>query len=336
MTIEITQQKSDEALWDCVQRMLSDLHNSTSPITTIEHKRSELSSSYECEIVTVELADGQRFRLFLKSFGFSNIPKHQPRERAERELRVYRDLLVHAALGTPIHYGSVWNEDAGRYWLLLEFVEGQQLRHCEIVHWIRAAAWLGRMQSYFTPRVEELSHCVYLVRHDAEFFLSKAERATRALYQYPPSHRERLANILSSYEQLTAFMANQPQTLVHGHYRPQNILVGIDAATRRLCPVDWEVAALGSPIYDLAHLLDGFEGPMLEELVQAYCAEAGTCGVSRADGEDLLCILNCFWLHRTITLLGKAVEERFPMTGVMKLLDRAEMFNEFLRNTDHR
>jgi thiamine kinase-like enzyme len=335
MATDITQQKGEEALWDCIRRALSDEHGPVSQIRTIERQRSEFSSSYECEIVTVQLTGGQQFRFFLKSFSFSQIPRQQPRARRERELRVYRDLLANADLGTAAYHGSVWNEEANRYWLLLEYVAGQELRHCEIGHWIRAAGWLGRMQSYFSQHTETLRHCDYLVRHDAEFFLLNAERATRALYQYPPSHRERLANTLHRYEQVAAFMANQPRVFVHGHYRPQNIIVGTDGAPRRLCPVDWEMAALGSPMYDFAQLVDGFEGPVLEELLQAYCDGAGPCGVSSAAGQDLHCILNCLWLHRTITLLGKAVEERFPETGVMKLLNRAETFRDFLHRVNH-
>jgi thiamine kinase-like enzyme len=155
----------------------------------------------------------------------------------------------------------VWNEEANRYWLLLEYVPGQQLRHCELGQWIRAAGWLGRMQSYFSRHTEKLTHRDFLVRHDAGLFMVTAERAMRAMYQYAPSYHERLAVILHRYEQVAAFMASQPRVFVHGHYRPQNIIVDVDGAERRLCPVDWEMAALGSPMYDFAQLVDGFEGP---------------------------------------------------------------------------
>jgi hypothetical protein len=42
-------------------------------------------------------------------------------------------------------------------------------------------------------------------------------------------------------------------------------------------------------------------------------------------------ILDCFCLHRTITLLSKSFEENFPESGVVKLLDRAEMLKRCLR-----
>jgi thiamine kinase-like enzyme len=336
MTTDVTRTKSNNALWDCVRRALSDEHSAISRIRAIERRRSELSSSYECEIVTVQLTDGQQCEFFLKSYDIPNRPKHQAQALRERELRVYRDLLTHVDLGTAAYRGSAWDEEVNRYWLLLEYVEGQELRHCDIDHWIRAAGWLGRMQRYFYQHTEMLRRCDYLERHDAEFFMLNAERAARALSPYPPSHRDRLSHILQGYEKLAASMASQPRVFVHGHYRPQNIIVGIGGPARRLCPVDWEKAALGSPFYDLAHLVDGFEEPVLEKLLQAYRDGAGPCGVSPADGHDLHYLLNCFWLHRTLTVLGKAVEEQFPETGVVKLLHRAEAFRNFLRNVGHR
>src|SRR4029453_7904950 len=100
-------------------------------------------------------------------------------------------------------------------------------------------------------------------------------------------------------------------------------------------PVDWEMAALGSPMYDFAQLVDGFEEPVLEDLLRAYCDEGGLCGVSPPDGSGLRRILNCLWLHRSLTLLGKAVEEEFPKAGVTKLLKRAETFRDSIDRPNH-
>ena len=60
-------------------------------------------------------AGGESFRFFLKDYGFSRQSKDAPEARRDRELRVYRDLLAGADLGTPAYYGSVWNEQVGRF-----------------------------------------------------------------------------------------------------------------------------------------------------------------------------------------------------------------------------
>src|SRR5437762_11485756 len=46
-----------------------------------------------------------------------------------------------------------------------------------------------------------------------------------------------------------------------------------------ICPVDWELAAIGSSFYDLAFLADGFEPPRLDQVLEAYRAEALRGGI---------------------------------------------------------
>src|SRR5205823_228814 len=79
---------------------------------------------YAAEVLTVRLDSGAAFRVFLKNFGLSARPKDGPRQRREREVRVYRELLAGAGLGTAGYYGSVLDEARGRLWLLLEYVDG--------------------------------------------------------------------------------------------------------------------------------------------------------------------------------------------------------------------
>src|SRR5205807_1492305 len=101
----------------------------TSPFPTGSRcgKSSTLSASaasYAAEVLTVRLDSGAAFRVFLKNFGLSARPKDGPRQRREREVRVYRELLAGAGLGTAGYYGSVLDEARGRLWLLLEYVDG--------------------------------------------------------------------------------------------------------------------------------------------------------------------------------------------------------------------
>jgi thiamine kinase-like enzyme len=129
---------------------------------------------------------------------------------------------------------------------------------------------------------------------------------------------------------MVEIIAHQPRTFIHGHYRPQNILVNIEATPPRICPVDWEVAALGSPLYDLAFLSDGFAGSMLDQLCAAYQQEALRHGLALPGRAEIQFLVDCFLLHRMFHLLGKAVEEQFSESGVAQLLDRVEMFSNRL------
>lgn len=54
-------------------------------------------------------------RVFLKDFGVTFFPKDTGRDRRERELHTYRDLLPDMGLGAPQLYGSLWDERSRRF-----------------------------------------------------------------------------------------------------------------------------------------------------------------------------------------------------------------------------
>jgi aminoglycoside phosphotransferase (APT) family kinase protein len=55
--------------------------------------------------------------------------------------------------------------------------------------------------------------------------------------------------------------ADQPPALCHGDYKLDNVLFGPDAPPRLLAVVDWEMAAIGDPLVDLAWALIFHPGP---------------------------------------------------------------------------
>ncbi|HEY9516928.1 MAG TPA: hypothetical protein VIQ74_14715, partial [Gemmatimonadaceae bacterium] len=196
--------------------MVAGLCAGNPPITAIEQTRCTLSTSYNTHIVTVHLASGDELKVFVKDFGFSVRPKDGPEERRQREVSVYQDLLSGTALGTARYYGSVLDELRQRFWLLLEFVDGEPVGYCHLDSWAPAAARLGRMHGYFAQRVDRLLECDFLVRHDADFFWRKAEDALVAVARIAPHLTDHLTRILNHYAPTVDIMASQPATLVHG------------------------------------------------------------------------------------------------------------------------
>jgi hypothetical protein len=290
-------------------------------ITDIRWSRFNLSTSYNTYLVTVQLATGSEFNLFLKDFGFSVRPKDSPKQRRERELRVYQDLLAEAELGTARYYGSILDESQGRFWLLLEFVDGTPVGYCHIEYWAPAAGGLGRMHGYFAQQCNRLRACDFLIHHNADFFWSKAELALRNVSQICPHLVDRLANIINHYTPIVDIMTGQPPTLLHGGCRPSNILVKVASDPSRICIIDWEEAAFGSPLYDVAYLLDGFESPTLDRLLDAYRQEALAFDISLPPKEDMKYIVDCFRLHMIMNSLSQAVLKGYKEKGVVKLLD---------------
>ena len=294
-----------------------------SPIVGFEREPSPATTSYESEVLSVTLACGEGFSLFLKDFGHSRLPKDALGERRERELGVYRDLIGRAGVGTARYYGALWNERRRRYWLLLELVEGVELRSCDVELWPLAAGWLGRMQGYFAHLGLD-GRYDFLQRHDADFFRSRGRRAVNSAARFSAELAGRLTKVVDRYERLIDVMASQPQTLVHGAYRPGNILMDTRRSPPRICPVDWELAAIGSPLYDLAFFSDGFEPPVLDRIWRAYRDEATKAGLLLPEPDEMRHVVDCFRLFRVMAWLAPAIDKRYSKGEVEKLVSRGE------------
>lgn len=325
MAISIASDDDRRAFQQCLLRAVRARFGADAAIDTVQRRRSEYSSSYETEIIDVVTEDGRSARLFMKNYGVFRNPKEEMPARREREMRVFRDLLMQTDIGTPRYYASEWDEAAGRYWLILEFVAGQQLRHVEYRHWVEAIAWLGRAQAHFKQANVKQHLLDGLIRQDEAFFRATAALALQVVGQLSGVLHQRLADVLRRYDQAIAIMAQQPQTLVHGAYRPPNVLVtvGESGQTERVCPIDWEEASLGSPLYDVAYLCDGFEDPRLGEMWDAYRHEAEAGGVPVPDREEMRRVVDCFRVHKLMNLLGKSAHRKYPLESVEKMIGMA-------------
>jgi aminoglycoside phosphotransferase (APT) family kinase protein len=136
--------------------------------------------------------------------------------------------------------------------------------------------------------------------------------------QIAPHLAGELGRIVDRYGPVVELMAGQPRTLLHGGCRSTNILVRVASDPARVCIIDWEEAAYGPPLLDLAYLLDGIEPPTLDPILDAYVAEA------RADDlpprREMKAVIDCFRLHMTLTMLGQAVLKGYKEKDVAKLL----------------
>jgi aminoglycoside/choline kinase family phosphotransferase len=119
-------------------------------------------------------------------------------------------------------------------------------------------------------------------------------------------------------------MVSQPRSLVHGSFRPQNILVERGSERPRVAAIDWELAAFGAPLYDFAFLSDGFQGDRLELLWETYGTEAAALGAAIAPARDeRQRVADCFLWHKTLKSLGDSVRLKFDEKTVLKLLGAA-------------
>jgi hypothetical protein len=279
--------------------------------------------SYRVEVLTLHTSAGAE-RIFLKDFGSCKHAKEHMEERRTRELRVHRDVLRTAGLGTPAYRGSVWDPCHQRFWLLLEYVEGRRLSDLDFEHWVDAARWIGRLQRHF--RDEARTDGTFLEEHGPAFFWSVAEAALQAVAAVAPDLLPRLESALRRYDEPVGAMASAPFTLVHGVFRPYNVLVraaGDGAAA--ICVTDWEECARGGPLYDLAYLSDGFEPAQLHRLIDAYEEELGEGGSSPRERDESLFLLRCLYAHRNLKTLAKAASrDGFTDRGIAGLVTRTD------------
>src|SRR5262245_30572943 len=321
MSTALSTPTDEEVLRQCLGTTLPEVLGRPCAIASLRRQRFDLATSYNAQVVDVRLNTGDEIKVFLKDFSFTVRPKESPKQRREREVRVYRELLAGAGLGTARYYGSVLDESRGRLWLLLEFVQGTPVGYLDIAgHWAPAAARLGRLHGHLAGQADRLGGPDCLVRHAADFCRSEAEQAARCVSQVAPFLAGELNRIVDRYGPVMELMAGQPRTLVQGGCRPTNILVRVAADPARVCILDWEEAGFGAPLVDLAYLLDGIEPPALDPLLDAYVREARAYDLPLPPRPDMKYVLDCFRLHMTLTMLGHAVRKGYKDKDVAKLL----------------
>ena len=122
------------------------------------------------------------------------------------------------------------------------------------------------------PRV-----CPRLLNHDSDWHWRWSRRAVAFSERCgtgAPRHRA-LERLAAGYGRVVERLVAQPPVVIHGEFYPANVLVQVEqnGHVRRVCPVDWEMTAVGSALTDLAALCCGWSTAGREALATAY-AEA--------------------------------------------------------------
>jgi Phosphotransferase enzyme family len=289
----------------------------TSAVTAV-HSNAAADGSYHSQILTVQLATGEEAKLFLKDFGAVRVAKAGVAERCAAEIGIYRHFLSRMALGTARYHASGPSDGHSRTWLLLDLVEGERLRTTPFdATWEAAADWLALLQAEVRAR-NCLEAAAFLPRHDRRFFAAEVTRAVQAAAGWSLDLATRLDGALTRYAAAVDLILDQPLTLVHGKFR--NILVVRNGSGLRICPLDWEWAAIGVPHYDLAFLAEGLPESQVELLLRAYRSRAHALGLPTGAPQAF----HCFRLHRALGLVRKASKRSAQIEGVAAAVSRVE------------
>ncbi|HXS48147.1 MAG TPA: hypothetical protein VN756_11890 [Solirubrobacterales bacterium] len=274
---------TDAELGETLQAALSKAGRA--PAREFRRRPSEYRTSFPLEELEVELEDDTIVRLALKRLAWGGLDEqarlakprflHDPR----REAAVYASVLEPAALGTPRCYGSVVDPGRDRYWLFVEWVEGRELYQVgERPLWEAAARWLAGMHAALAGEVERHAAAGRLLDHDATFYrrwMQRAREFSRATGQ-PASHARAVDRLGEHHDVVVEALLELPKTVLHGEFYASNVLVGEESARPRVAPVDWELAATGPGLTDLAALLSGaWPAEDRAAIASAYASASG-------------------------------------------------------------
>jgi aminoglycoside phosphotransferase (APT) family kinase protein len=245
----------------------------------VERRPYAYRTSFPLEELRVELAGEGPVTLIFKQLDREELePEAQAAKPRflydpEREPAVYASLLPQAPPGPPRFFGTV--AEPGRHWLFVERVEGRELFQVgERVQWEEVARWLGRFHVAFAGAPRDAAH---LIVHDVAYYRRWIERA-REFAREPGQPRERARGVDSlavAHEQVVEALLAEPRTLLHGESYASNVLLapGSDQGAR-IAAVDWEMAALGPGVTDLAALVGGWSDADRGAIAAAYAAAA--------------------------------------------------------------
>lgn len=315
-------------LWTILEPMLGR-------IVRLEHRPSAMRSSFALEEIDVDLADGRSLQILLKNAGKQGLLEGARQVKPSflhnplREIEVYRSLLAPLGLGTAHCYGAVIDPEADRYWLFLERVPGRELYQVgEFADWQEVARWLARFHRGGAGEAVQPLWPASLLRYEAEYYRLWLRRAMA--FWAGREARAGLARLARGYERVIERLLALPATFLHGEFYASNVLVQETAAGLRVCPVDWEMAAVGPRLMDLAALTaGGWTENERNDLALVYHSE---WGAEFPDSAAFLSALDHCRLHLAVQWLGWARDWSAPplqrqdwLAEAMRLADRINL-----------
>jgi hypothetical protein len=285
-------------------------------IVAVERRPYRYATSAPLEEVRVRTDDGAETLLILKDLSRDRLLPDARRSKPEflheprRELETYRRVLAPAGIG-PRTFAVV---DDGRQWLLLQKVAGIELWQAgELWVWDRVAAWLGGLHAHFAGRIDTVREAnPHLLEHSPSSYRSWCDRARSALSESTDPRAPSLLEALGAYDAVVHRLDALPRTFVHGELYPSNVLVALAEEPVGVYPVDWEMAAIGPGLIDVAALVGGWGAPERERLESAYLQGLTDAGGSSPRIDELKAGVSSCRLHLALQWLGWASGWRPP------------------------
>jgi hypothetical protein len=298
-----------------LERLLGEHWGASCHIASITRRPSAYRTSFALEELDVILHDGTMLQLIRKDTSHRSLTERARRAKPafladpRREIETYRRILTLSGLDTAICYGTVIDPAANRYWLFLERVPGVELYQVgDHSLWEDAARWLAGFHTRFADeavRSAARSRAPLLV-YDRYYYRLWPRRALEFAQHWPIGDRQRITWLGERYESAVDRLFALPTTVIHGEFYASNVLVQETEGGKRVCPVDWEMAAVGPGLIDLAALIAGNWSANERRSFAAAYDEALPARGERPTLDELLVDLEFCRLHLAVQWLGWA------------------------------
>ena len=209
----------------------------------------------------------------------------------DREYRVLAALAAHTTVPVPKPYLLCEDEAViGTIFYVMDCVHGRIFRDANLGN-----ATPAERRAIYDSMNDVLAR-LHLVDYDAvglAAFGRPGDYYARQIHRWSQQYRASETEKIEAMERLMDWLpknipASAETTLVHGDYRPGNMIVH-PSEPRVVAVLDWELSTLGDPMADFTYLLmqwimPGLERadlqalniPSMEEAAQIYCTYTGT------------------------------------------------------------
>jgi thiamine kinase-like enzyme len=188
----------------------------------------------------------------------------------EREVNFYRQIAEKIALRTPRCYFSAFEPSNGDYVLLLEDLApaqvGDQIEGCSLKLAQRAVSELAKFHATWwnSPELDKLD---WMPGYDADWYMEAVEGGYAQAWEpfveftkdfLTPEMEEVCRRYGKAVRQImTSVGRDMPTTIVHGDYRLDNLFFASPHGGPDFAVIDWQIAAKGGGIFDVAYFVCG-------------------------------------------------------------------------------
>jgi len=309
-----------DRLAEVLARILSGKSRRGVRADVLERRDCRGSSTFPVEIVTCRLSDGTTQRVFCKYEAGRSHDGHGHRGGVGYEAYVYEQVLGQASGSTPAFFGRHRDQRTGDTWLFIEALDSKSIANTHRLDTRAAlpatAAWIGRFHAAWARPGRWPSR---IKRYDARYvhgFIDRVIAFSKGCRrQYPW-----LVPVCARADEFVSVLLAAEPTIVHGECYPGNIVY----ENGRVCPVDWESAAVAAGELDLAALTEGWRPEIVAACEEEYAKARWPAGAPPAFVRTLSAA-RIYWAFRWLgDRRSRFLHHRKSQGALARLLDEVQ------------